>query len=64
MHVGDHPQKDADGAKRAGMQVAWHRGTGKYSQIQPELEPDHIIDSLEELRPIFIERYGLALPPR
>jgi putative hydrolase of the HAD superfamily len=64
LHVGDHPQKDADSAKRAGMRVAWHRGDGKYSRLQPELEPDHVVDSLQELRPIFVDQYGVALPPR
>lgn len=64
LHVGDHPQKDVDCAKRAGMRVAWHRGDGKYSKIEPECEPDHVVDSVEQLRPIFIEHYGVSLPPR
>lgn len=62
LHVGDHPQKDVDCAKRAGMRVAWHRGDGKYSKIEPTCEPDHVVDSVEELRPIFIEFYGVSLP--
>ncbi|MCH2101098.1 MAG: HAD family hydrolase [Planctomycetes bacterium] len=63
LHVGDHPHKDVDCAKRAGMRVAWHRGDGKYSKTEPVCEPDHIVDSVEELRPIFIEHYGVSLPP-
>jgi putative hydrolase of the HAD superfamily len=64
MHVGDHPQRDVESAKRAGFKVTWHRGSGRYSHLPPQPEPDHVVDSVDQLRPIFIEEYGIALPPR
>ncbi len=64
MHVGDHPQRDMESAKLAGMKVAWHRGSGKYSKLPPQPAPDHVIDAVEELRPILVKEYGIAIPPR
>lgn len=59
MHVGDHPLRDVESAKRAGMRVVWHHGAGKYASLAPSRLPDHEIDSLEELRPILREVYAL-----
>ena len=44
VHVGDHPVNDVEGAKRAGLRAIWVRREGK----EVEVEPDAIIDSLEE----------------
>ncbi len=59
MHVGDHPLRDIESAKRAGMKAVWHHGAGKYASLAPSRKPDHEIDSLEELRPILAEVYGV-----
>ncbi len=61
MHVGDHPLHDVDTAKRAGMIAVLHHGSGKYAHLQGGQEPDHRIESLDELRPI-LAGYGVDLP--
>lgn len=61
MHVGDHPLRDVETAKRAGLFATWHRGSGKHAHLQPALPPDHSIEQVEELRPILVEQYGVDL---
>jgi putative hydrolase of the HAD superfamily len=59
MHVGDHPLSDVQSAKKAGLIAVWHRGAGKYTHLLSANKPDHEIRSLEELRPILQEVYGI-----
>jgi len=61
MHVGDHPLRDVETAKRAGLLATWHEGSGKYAQLQSSIPADHRVVHVEELRPILAEHYGVAL---
>lgn len=57
LHVGDHPFRDIDTAKETGFQAIWHRGSGKYSSLNPRSNPDFICDSLSELKAILEKNY-------
>ncbi|MCP4093934.1 MAG: HAD-IA family hydrolase [Planctomycetes bacterium] len=61
MHVGDHPYHDVDAANAAGLRTVWLRGSGKYSTLKPQSEPDHVIDEFVELRALLRENYDLAV---
>ncbi|HJM39095.1 MAG TPA: HAD-IA family hydrolase [Planctomycetota bacterium] len=61
MHVGDHPLKDVDSAKRAGMITVLHHGSGKYADLSGGLEPDYKINALNELREILNTKFGISL---
>lgn len=48
LHVGDHPETDIDGAKKAGLRTAWmNRMAAQWPQQLPA--PDAEITSLEDL---------------
>ena len=61
LHVGDHPHRDVDAAKKAGFQTIWHRGSGKYSNLEPHKPADFTCDSFTELKDILENKYRLAL---
>ena len=53
--VGDHPVRDVDSPKRAGVLTALYRGGGKYAREHGETEPDYVIQNFWDLLEI-IER--------
>lgn len=57
MHVGDHPLRDVQTAKRAGMLATLVAGSGKYGHLVSDPPPDHIIDNVAALRSILDEQY-------
>ncbi|MDP6942186.1 MAG: HAD-IA family hydrolase [Planctomycetota bacterium] len=61
MHVGDHPLKDVDSAKKAGMLTVLHYGSGKYAKLTGGQEPDFQIKELNELREILNNEFGISL---
>lgn len=54
LHVGDHPETDIDGARRAGLKTAWINRT---ADVWPEHleEPDAVVATIRELRELLIE---------
>jgi putative hydrolase of the HAD superfamily len=61
LHIGDHPYRDVDIARKAGFQTIWNRGSGKYSELEPSLPVDAICDTFQDLEVILKKKYGLAL---
>jgi len=59
MYVGDNPRNDVDPPKRIGMVTVLSRACSR--QPLGEEEPDHVIESFEELRGILRERYGVGV---
>jgi putative hydrolase of the HAD superfamily len=49
LHVGDHPVRDVDVPKRAGLLAALYRGGGKYGAERGEIRPDYQVGSFREL---------------
>jgi putative hydrolase of the HAD superfamily len=49
LHVGDHPETDIDGARRAGLRTAW---INRANEDWPESldEPDAVVTTMTELR--------------
>ena len=48
VYVGDHPEFDIDGARRAGMKAVWRRNDA----LAPPLDADAAIDELADLLPL------------
>lgn len=61
MMVGDHPIRDIQSAKRAGLLATWHTGSGKYKHLRPDPPADHVIHKIGELRSVLADTYGLEL---
>jgi putative hydrolase of the HAD superfamily len=55
LHVGDHPVRDVDSPKRAGLLTALFRSGGKYSAERGATEPDYVFQDLREL-PAVLDR--------
>jgi len=55
MIVGDHPVRDIDSPKRAGMVTVLYRGGGKYGDERGETVPDYTIQNFWDLLEI-VER--------
>lgn len=49
LHVGDHPETDVDGARRAGMTTAWMNRNG-HDWAEAHFEPDTEVSDFSELR--------------
>ena len=49
LHVGDHPETDVDGARRAGLRTAWVNRNG-HAWPEALQAPDAIVATLTELR--------------
>jgi putative hydrolase of the HAD superfamily len=49
LHVGDHPEIDIDGARRAGLRTAWinRKGDDWPAHLEP---PDAVVTTISELR--------------
>ena len=55
LHVGDHPETDIDGARRAGLKTAWVNRTADAWPGHLE-EPDAVVATIRELRELLIEK--------
>jgi putative hydrolase of the HAD superfamily len=65
LHVGDDPELDVIGAKRAGLRSVWlHRGTTNWveASAQSEVHPDLIVADLGELVTV-LAGAGVLEPP-
>jgi putative hydrolase of the HAD superfamily len=49
LHVGDHPVRDVDAPKRAGLLTALYRSGGKYGAEKGETRPDYVIQNFWDL---------------
>jgi putative hydrolase of the HAD superfamily len=49
MYVGDHPVRDADSARAAGLVTVLLRHGGKYSALAGSTEPDYTVGGFREL---------------
>ena len=59
MYVGDNPTNDIAPPKSLGMITVWARAAAKV-ELRGE-DPDHVIESFEDLRRLLRGTYGLAL---
>ncbi len=60
MYVGDNPEHDVAPPQSLGMIAVWARRAAKHGLEGTGIEPDHVIDSFEELTAILRERYGVG----
>jgi putative hydrolase of the HAD superfamily len=61
MYVGDNPANDIAPPKSLGMITVWARAAAK-SPLGDE-QPDHVIESFEDLRRLLSETYRLSISP-
>jgi putative hydrolase of the HAD superfamily len=61
-YVGDNAPHDVDPPNALGMTTILVEGGGKYAGVKGNTNPDHTIDSLEELPGILREEYGISVP--
>ena len=62
MYIGDNAPNDIDPPNELGMATVLVRRDGKYAGIKGVTEPDHSIDSFEELPAILCATYGISVP--
>ena len=60
MYVGDSPEHDIAPPQSLGMIAVWARRAAKYGLEGTGIEPDHVIDSFDELAEILREQYGVG----
>ena len=59
LYVGDNPPNDIAPPKSLGMITVWARAMAKHEA--DGLEPDHVIESFDDLRRLLRDTYGLPL---
>ena len=58
MYVGDNPLNDIVPPKSLGMITVWARAAAKHTN---DAEPDHVIESFDDLRRLLCDEYQLPL---
>ena len=61
MYIGDSPEHDIAPPKSIGMVATWARRASRHKDEQPKVQPDHVVDDFDQLRPILRRDYGLPL---
>ena len=64
MYVGDNLIHDVAPAQSVGMTAVWARRAAKRKLLGTGIEPDHTIESFEELRELLASRFQVALPKK
>ena len=59
MYVGDSPSHDITPPAKLGMVTVWSKRAAKHPMRPEDAEPDHTVESFEELREILRTRYGV-----
>jgi putative hydrolase of the HAD superfamily len=62
LYVGDHPAKDIDPAREAGLHTCLRRGGGRHADEPSAAGPEFAVESLDELIAILRDRFGVAFP--
>jgi putative hydrolase of the HAD superfamily len=62
MTVGDHPVRDVDSPRRAGLLTVLYRGGGKYQYEQGETAPDYVIQNFWDLMEILDRDFETGVP--
>ena len=62
LYVGDHPVKDIDPAREAGLHTCLRRGAGRHGNATAVHKPEFVVDSFDELLLILKEKFGVVLP--
>jgi putative hydrolase of the HAD superfamily len=61
MYIGDSPEHDIAPPKSIGMVATWARRASRHKDEQLKVQPDHVVDDFDQLRPILRRDYGLPL---
>lgn len=64
MYIGDSPAHDVAPPKQIGMVSVWAKRAARRTLEGTDIEPDHVIESFDELRPILRDQYGVDVPLR
>ena len=64
MYVGDNLIHDIAPAQSVGMTAVWARRAAKRKLLGTGIEPDHTIESFDELRELLATGYGVAFPKK
>ena len=64
MYIGDSPAHDVAPPKQIGMVSVWAKRAARRTLEGTDIEPDHVIGSFDELRPILRDTYGVDVPLR
>lgn len=64
MYVGDHPVRDADSAKAAGMVTVLVRRGGRHQNLAARTGPDYIISGFRELLETLARDFAVPPAPR
>lgn len=64
MYVGDNLIHDIAPAQSVGMTAVWARRAAKRQLLGTGIEPDHTIESFDELRELLAAGYGVEFPKK